>query len=84
MEEQQQQQQNVVVPSISLEDKQMLEALKMQRKLALSQAETALAKNEASEAQYQFQLLQLFVKYGLNPQKDILDEHYNIVKDGKK
>ena len=74
----------VAVQSISDQDKEMLEKLKISRQLALSQAETALAKNEASEAKYQFQVLQLFMKYGLDPQKDIIDEHYNLIKDGKK
>lgn len=73
----------VVVPSISLEDRQLLETLKMDRKLVLTQMEMALAKNEASEAKFQFQVLQMFMRYGLDPQKDIIDEHYNVVKNGK-
>lgn len=59
------------------EDKQLLEMSKLQRKVALKEAEKALAENNAAELQYKYLILQLYMKYGMTA-LDALDEQGNI------
>lgn len=55
------------------EDRHALEIAKMNRKLALSAAEKALAENNAAEISYKYVVLQLYMKYGLT-EADAIDE----------
>lgn len=59
------------------EDKQVLEKAKLQRQLAVKEAEKALAENNAAELQYKYLILQLYMKYGMTA-LDALDEQGNI------
>lgn len=64
-------------------DRLTLEIAKLNRKVALAEAQTALAKNEASELSFKYTVLQIYRKYNLND-TDIIDENGNIVqKDGE-
>lgn len=59
------------------QDKVNLELAKMNRKLALAQAEKALAENNAAELSYKYIILQMYMKYGMTSE-DALDEQGNI------
>ena len=59
---------------LSVEDKHALELAKMNRKLALAQAEKALAENNGAENAFKYLVLQLYMKYGLN-EADAIDEN---------
>jgi len=58
---------------LAQEDKHALEMAKMNRKLALSAAEKALAENNAAEISYKYVVLQIYMKYGLT-ESDAIDE----------
>lgn len=62
-------------------DRLNLELAKMHRKLALAQAETALAKNEMAEVGYKYVVLQIYMKYGLT-EADALSEAGDILRGG--
>lgn len=62
-------------------DKMALEMAKMNKKLAISNAEKALAQNEVADLHYKYVVLQIYMKYGLN-QNDSIDENGNIVRNG--
>ena len=68
-----------VLPKLSDMDRMSLELAKSTRKLALAQAEKALAQNEAADLAYKIAVLQLYLKYGLTDQ-DAIDESGNILK----
>lgn len=70
----------MVTESISEADKVVFELAKMQRKIALANAEKALAQNESSEAGYRYLVLQLYVKYKMNTEKDKLNEDGSIIR----
>jgi hypothetical protein len=70
--------------TISNEDRAVLEMAKMNRKLAFSEAQKALAQNESAEMAHRYALLQLYMKHSLNPDKDLIDEQGNIHRDAKK
>ncbi len=70
--------------TISNEDRAVLEMAKMNRKLAFSEAQKALAQNESAEMAHRYTLLQLYMKHSLNPDKDLIDEQGNIHRDAKK
>lgn len=59
---------------VSEEDHLIMELAKSNRKLALANAEKALAQNEAAEANHRYIILQIYMKYGLNPSTDVLNE----------
>lgn len=69
---------------ISANDKGVLAFAGMRRQLARADAETALAKNEAAETAFTNTMLQLYLKYGLSPEKDTMDEQGNITRNAKK
>ncbi len=69
--------------TLSNEDKHHLDMARLRRQLVLSQAEKALAQNEAAEASFKYLVLQLYVKYGLTD-TDALDDNGNIFRNVKK
>ena len=71
------------VTSITDSEKQMISDMLAKRQLLLAQAESALAKNQLAELEHKNLILQLFLKYGLNPSVDMIDENGNIVRNGK-
>lgn len=73
---------SVPTEKISEEDRLNLELAKSNRKVALANAEKALAQNEASELNYRYVVLQLFMKYGLNPTADLLREDGTVLRGG--
>lgn len=64
------------------EDRLNLELAKANRKVALANAEKALAQNESSEINYRYVVLQIFMKYGLNPNTDLLKEDGTVMRGG--
>ena len=64
--------------TLQSEDRVMFEMAKLRRQLAVKEAETVLAKTESSENEFKVLLLRLYIKYGLNPEKDVIDEQGNI------
>jgi hypothetical protein len=62
-------------------DRMNLELAKANRKLALAEAQTALAKNENAELAYKYVVLQIYLKYGLN-ENDAINENGEIIKNG--
>ena len=64
-------------------DRLTLELSKANRKIALAQAEKALAQNETAELAYKYVVLQLYMKYGLN-ENDAINEAGDILKNGAK
>jgi hypothetical protein len=68
---------------ISDKEKQMITDMNVKRQLLLAQAESALAKNQLAEAEHRNLVLQLFIKYQLNPATDMIDENGLIIR-GKK
>ena len=71
------------VNSITDSEKQMISDMLAKRQLLLAQAESALAKNQLAELEHKNLILQLFLKYGLNPSVDMIDENGNIVRNEK-
>ena len=67
---------------ISEEDRLTLELAKSNRKVALANAEKALAQNESSELNYRYVVLQIFMKYGMNPNADLLKEDGAVMRGG--
>lgn len=70
------------VERISEEDRLTLELAKSNRKVALANAEKALAQNESSEVNYRYVVLQIFMKYGMNPNADLLKEDGTVLRGG--
>lgn len=70
------------VEKISEEDRLNLELAKANRKVALANAEKALAQNESSEVNYRYVVLQIFMKYGMNPNADLLKEDGTVMRGG--
>lgn len=77
------QQKEVSQEKISDIDKMALEVAKVNKKLALANAEKALAQNETAELAFKYVVLQVYMKYGLTD-KDALDEAGNIIRNNKK
>lgn len=73
----------VPMPNLKMQesDRLSLELAKLNRKLALAEAQTALAKNENAELSYKYVVLQIYMKYGLT-EKDAINENGEIIKDG--
>lgn len=69
--------------TISNDDRAVLGFAGMKRQLALKEAERALAQNETAETTFAYTMLQLYMKYGLTPEKDFLDEQGNITRNKK-
>ncbi len=69
---------------ISDQDKHQLDLMIMSRKLAIAGAEKAIAENKASESSYQLALYQLYMKYGMDLQKDAVDEQGVIKRNAVK
>ena len=72
-----------VVDRLSDSDRMIVEVAKANKKLALVQAEKALAQNETADVSYKYMVLQLYMKYGLTAQ-DAIDESGNIIRGGAK
>lgn len=62
-------------------DRLTLELAKSNRKTALAEAQTALAKNENAELAYKLVVIQIYMKYGLN-EKDAITEAGEIRRGG--
>jgi len=71
----------VVTPRLQEIDRMALELAKANRKVALANAEKALAQNETSEIAYKYVVLQLYMKYGLT-EVDAISEAGEIIKGG--
>lgn len=67
------------VDRLSDSDKSALGLSIMNRKLALANAEKALAQHENAELSYKYLVIQLYMKYGLNT-ADTITENGDIVK----
>lgn len=74
--------QAVVPERLSDEDRHALDLAKMNAKLAVSQAEKALAENRAAEQAFKYLVLQLYVKYGLT-EADGIDENGFVHRNAK-
>jgi len=72
-----------VVEKLSDSDRMIVEVAKANKRLALAQAEKALAQNETADVSYKYMILQLYMKYGLTAQ-DAIDESGNIIRGGAK
>ena len=59
-----------------------MELAKSNKKLALVTAEKALAQHESAEVSYKYVVLQLFMKYGLSPSVDLLNEDGSFIRGG--
>lgn len=70
-----------VVEKLSDVDRMALELAKNNRKLALAQAEKALAQNETAELGYKYIVLKLYMKYGLT-ESDAISESGEIMRGG--
>lgn len=66
---------------ISEADRMALELAKSNKKLAVAQAEKALAQNETAEVSYKYVVLQLYMKYGLSAE-DAITEAGEIIRGG--
>jgi hypothetical protein len=73
--------QNAPVERLSEVDRMALELAKANRKVALAQAEKALAQNETAELGYKYVVLQLYMKYGLT-ELDAINENGLVVRGG--
>lgn len=62
-------------------DRLALELSKANRRIALVQAEKAIAQNETSEMAYKYVVLQLYMKYGLT-EFDAISEAGDILRGG--
>jgi hypothetical protein len=60
-------------PRMDETDRMALELAKANRKVSLAEAQTALAKNENSELQYKYVVLQIYMKYGLTANDSITE-----------
>jgi hypothetical protein len=60
-------------------DRLSLEVAKANRRAALAAAKQAMAENEASEGQYKYFVLQLYMKYGLT-ERDAIGENGEIMR----
>ena len=81
MSEQDNTQKAELVEKISEEDRLSLELAKANRKVALANAEKALAQNESAETNYRYTVLTIFMKYGMNPSADLLKEEGTVFRD---
>jgi hypothetical protein len=66
-------------PSLSNEDKLVLNLAKTKRQLAQQTLETAQAKAESSEIAFRYTILQIYRKYGLSDADQINDETGQII-----
>lgn len=62
-------------------DRMALDLAKSNKKLAVAQAEKALAQNETAEVSYKYVVLQLYMKYGLTAE-DAITEAGDIIRGG--
>lgn len=65
--------------ALSPEDKAALDMAKLNRKLAVANAEKALAENQVAELTFKNLVLQLYMKYGLS-EVDGIDEQGNLLR----
>jgi hypothetical protein len=66
--------------TLSAQDTSVLEIAKLNRKVALKEAEKALAQNEAAELSFKYVVLQLYIKYKLDIANDALTEDGKIMR----
>lgn len=68
-------------PKLADMDKMALDLAKSRRQTVLAEAKTALANNEAAEANFKYLVLQIYMKYGLNS-ADAISEDGTILIGG--
>lgn len=66
---------------ISEADRAVFEMTRLKQKLALKEAEKALAQNENAELAFRYLLLQLYVKYKLDTTADAISENGEIQRN---
>lgn len=73
----------VVAPNKRMDevDRMALELAKANRRVALAEAQTSIAKNENAELQYKYIVLQIYMKYGLTA-ADSITEAGEIIPNG--
>lgn len=64
------------------EDRLALELAKSRRETVLAQAKESFARNETAELAYKYLILQLYLKYHLDPVADAISENGNIIRGG--
>lgn len=62
-------------------DRMSLEIAKSAKKLAVAQAEKALAQNETADISYKYVVLQIYMKYKLS-EADAITESGDIIRNG--
>jgi hypothetical protein len=72
---------STALEKISDLDKMALELAKSNKKLALAQAEKALAQNDTAEIAYKYTVLQIYMKYKLT-EVDAITEGGEIIRGG--
>ncbi len=72
---------NRVPEKMSDVDRLSLDLAKANRKTALAEAQTALAKNDNAELAYKYVVLQIYMKYGLT-EADAITEAGEILRGG--
>jgi len=72
---------NKVPEKMSDVDRLSLDLAKANRKTALAEAQTALAKNDNAELAYKYVVLQIYMKYGLT-EADAITEAGEILRGG--
>lgn len=70
-------------PTLKMQDvdRMSLELAKANRKTAVAEAQTALAKNENAELAYKYVVMQIYLKYGLTA-NDAINENGDIIING--
>jgi hypothetical protein len=71
----------LVQETLSDADFSALEIAKLNRKVALKEAEKALAQNEAAELSFKYTVLQFYMKYHLNTNTDAISEDGKIMRN---
>jgi hypothetical protein len=72
-----------VTERLSELDKMTLELAKSNKKVALAQAEKAIAQNETADLAYKYVVLQIYMKYKLS-EMDAIGEGGEIIRNGAK
>lgn len=70
----------VATETITDEEKKMIADLAARRQLSFAQAQAAIAKNQTVDLEHKNLVLQLFMKYKLNPETDSIDEKGQLVR----
>jgi hypothetical protein len=66
---------------LAAEDRNAFEIAKMRHQMVVRDLDLALAKKETADSEFRYMLLQLYMKYGLSPEKDNIDQNGNITRN---